>query len=80
MEGVGGGKPPPTKWSDTPDLWVGGFFDAFWSPVGSLLAPFGLQVAPFGLPLAPFRLTFATFWLHFAPFWLPLARFWHNFG
>ena len=49
------------------------FFDAFWSPLGSLLAPFWLPLAsllaPAGsllaLPLAPFWLTFGVPWLTF---------------
>ena len=44
----------------------GRFLDAFWSPLGSLLAPFWL---PLG-----------HFWLPFAHFWLPLAHFWLTFG
>ena len=49
------------------------FFDAFWSPLGSLLAPFWLPLAHFWLPLA-------HFWLPLAHFWLPLAPFWLTFG
>ena len=45
------------------------FWDAFWSPFGSLFAPFGSLFAPFGSLLAPF----GSLW---APFWLPLVSFW----
>ena len=44
------------------------FWDAFWSPFGSLWAPFGLPLATLGSLLGPF-------WLPLAPFWLPLGPF-----
>ena len=45
-------------------------FDAFWSPLGSLLAPFGILLAHFWLPLAHFWLPLAHFWLTFGVPWL----------
>ena len=56
------------------------FFDAFWSPLGSLWAPFWLPLAPFWHPLAHFWRPLAPFWRHLAPFWHPLAHFWLTFG
>ena len=50
----------------------GEFFDAFWSPLGSLLAPFWLPLAHFWLPLAPFWLPCGSIW---APFGSLLAPF-----
>ena len=49
------------------------FWDAFWSPFGSLLAPFWPPLAPFGLPLAPF-------WLPLAHFLFLLAHFYSPWG
>ena len=48
----------------------GEFFDAFWSPLGSLLAPFWFPLAPFWLPVAHFRLTLGSLWLTFGALWL----------
>ena len=53
----------------------GRFLDAFWSPLGSLLAPFWRPWAPFWRPLAPFWLLFGSLWLPFGSLWLPLPPF-----
>ena len=58
----------------------GWFLDAFWSPLGSLLAPFWLPLAHFWLPLAHFWLPLAHFWLPLAPFWLTFGFPWLTFG
>ena len=58
----------------------GEFFDAFWSPLGSLLAPFWLPLAHFWLPLAHFWPPLAHFWLPLAPFWLTFGFPWLTFG
>ena len=52
------------------DLSEDRFFDAFWSPLGSLLAPFWFPLAHFWHPLAHFWLPLAHFWFPLAPFWL----------
>ena len=49
------------------------FWDAFWSPFGSLWAPFGFPLATLGSLLAPF-------WLPLAPFWLTFGVPWLTFG
>ena len=51
----------------------GEFFDAFWSPFGSLLAPFCLPFGSLWLPLASFWLTFGSRWLTFGSLWLPFG-------
>ena len=56
------------------------FFDAFWPPLGSLLAPFWFPLAHFWLPLAHFWLPLAHFWLPLAPFWLTFGVPWLTFG
>ena len=64
-EGVGGGKPPPNGWSDTPDRGSADFMlnlAHFWLPFGSLW-----------LPLAPFWLPFGSLWLPFGSIWLALG-------
>jgi hypothetical protein len=43
--------------------------DAFWSPLGSLLAPLGSLLAPFGAP-----------WLHFGSLLVPFGILWCPFG
>ena len=53
------------------------FFDAFWSPLGSLLAPFGSLLAPVGSLLAPAGSLLAPFGSLLAHFWCPLAHFWY---
>ena len=64
-------------------------FDAFWSPIGSLLAPFWRPLVPFGRPygtlwlpfgyllllLAPFGALLVPFASLLAPFWYHLAQF-----
>ena len=50
------------------------FWDAFWSPFGSLLAPFWRPLAPFWRLLAPFWLPLGSLWLTFCSFWLTFAH------
>ena len=58
----------------------GEFFDAFWSPFGSLLAPFWLPFGSLWLPLASFWLTFGSRWLTFGSRWLTFGSLWLPFG
>ena len=83
-EGVGGGKPPPNRWSDTPDrgsadlahFWLP--FGALWLTLGSLWLTFASLLVNFWCPLAHFwclGLTFGDPDARFSRFWCPLASF-----
>ena len=69
------------KYSESMDGWDimvrmmfrNSIFDAFWSPLGSLLAPLGLQVAHFGF-------TFGSLLVPFVSLLAPFGSLWLTFG
>ena len=69
------GGTPPFRSQNRP--WrPSGFLDAFWSPLGSLLAPFGSLLSPFGAPWVLFSSLLAAFgapWFRFGSIWSPLG-------
>ena len=56
------------------------FFNAFWSPLGSLLAPFWLPFGSRWLTFGSLWLTFGSLWLTFDSLWLPFGSLLVPFG